>query len=74
MNKEKIMMCKVKVVMVCLGCVSLLVNVPAVFAGVRFSEDWETGSIDSAKWHAWGSPASYLYEGSETLDDYSFLQ
>lgn len=34
------------------------------------SEDWENG-IDTEKWHVYGSPKPFLYEGPETMGIYS---
>jgi hypothetical protein len=36
-----------------------------------FTEDWESGSIDSAHWNSWGYPSPLLDNGANTAGGYS---
>ena len=36
-----------------------------------FAEDWESGSIDTARWNSWGYPLPVLQSGGNAIGDYS---
>ncbi|WP_318387090.1 hypothetical protein, partial [Microbacterium maritypicum] len=36
-----------------------------------FTEDWESGSIDSARWNSWGYPSPLLDNGANAAGGYS---
>ena len=45
-------------------------NAQAGFA-FPFAEDWESGSIDPARWNSWGSPSPLLQSGGNAIGNYS---
>ena len=45
-------------------------NARADFA-FPFAEDWESGSIDPARWNSWGSPLPLLQSGGNALGNHS---
>ena len=39
--------------------------------GVLFSEDWESGQIDTSKWKIWGYPAPTIVSGGNSIGNYA---
>ncbi len=48
---------------------SLTINAPE--EGLVFSENWESGQIDTGKWKIWGYPAPTIVSGGNSIGNYA---